>query len=48
MINILLQTRPTQMVKVYFLMKNRVFTDFFILLVQKINYLHFLFRFNAQ
>ena len=38
------QTRPTQIVKVYFLLKNQVLTDFLRLLEYKFKY-HFLFRF---
>ena len=33
------QTRPTQILKLYFLLKNRVLTDFLRLLVYKFNYL---------
>ena len=36
---ITIQTRPTQIVKLYFLLKNRVLTDFYRLLVLKMNYL---------
>ena len=36
---ITIQTRPTQIVKVYFLMKNRFLADFKRVLVHKTNYL---------
>ena len=45
---ITIQTRPTQIVKVYFLLKNRFLTDFKDYWSTKsINY-NFLFRFDAQ